>query len=76
MFPKAFFTGIMNLSAQDRAHVSLTGGVLTIRSAANNNITRAAGTTGGVLCWDHSGFGLRLEMALSSIPAMPTSLRQ
>lgn len=45
----AFFAGMRNVSAQDRADVSLSGSVLSMNSATNNDITRAAGTAGGVL---------------------------
>ena len=45
----AFPAGIINLSAQDRADVSLTGSVLSMNSVTNNNITRGGRAAGGVL---------------------------
>lgn len=45
----AFFAGMMNASAQDRADVSLNGSVLSMNTATNNNLTRSAGAVGGVL---------------------------
>jgi opacity protein-like surface antigen len=44
----AFLAGI-TLSAQDRADVSLSGSVLNMSSATNNNITRMGDTSGGAL---------------------------
>jgi opacity protein-like surface antigen len=45
----AFLAGSMNLSAQDRADLSLSGSVLSMNSITNNNITRSGSTAGGVL---------------------------
>ena len=45
----AFLAGTMNLSAQDRADLSLTGSMLSMNSVTNNNVTRGGRTAGGVL---------------------------
>ena len=43
------FLAGMTLSAQDRADVSLSGSVLSMSSASNNNITRMGDTSSGAL---------------------------
>jgi len=45
----ALFIGTLKVSAQDRADVSLSGSVLSMNPATNNNLTRSAGAAGGVL---------------------------
>jgi opacity protein-like surface antigen len=44
-----FLAGVMNVAAQDRADLSLSGSVLGMNSATSNNITSASRMGGGVL---------------------------